>query len=60
MSFLRNFVQENVSKWELSKFMKKLIHLRWMEVNRQMLCFQQFVQMSANFGRSQDFKSLPF
>ncbi len=55
MSFLRNFVQENVSKWELSEFMKKLIHLRWMEVNRQMLCFQQFVHMSANLGRSQNF-----
>ena len=55
MSFLRNFVQENVSKWEFSEFMKKLIPLRWMEVNRQMLCFQQFVQMSTNFGRSQNF-----
>ena len=41
--------KEGVSKQELEEVKKKLIHLRWMEVNRQMLYFQQFIHMSANF-----------
>ena len=40
---------EGVAKQELEEVKKKLIHLRWMEVNRQMLYFQQFIHMSVNF-----------
>lgn len=60
MSFLRNFVQENVSKRELSEFMKKLIHLRWMEVTDKCFVFSNLYRCPLTSSEAKTSKHFPF